>query len=302
MGSVKAYRHRSLAERLKLYSRVRELQAAGLRPSEIGREMGMCREDVRYWLRVDQPSRNVYAPDLNPRPELAYLAGAYLGDGQTAGPQDKKVRFKLADAAFAGMLNERVARILGAETKSIRMERGFHCVSYDSAVLYDYLQQPLEALQPLIDSSPAMFLRGFFDAEGHVSPRLDYSTRKFLGASLGVTNTNPDYLSCVQQLLEKLGIKSSNFRTHEVGEPMTIRGRTFIRKHEVRHLQLRGQNHAETFQARIDFSIPAKKQKLADFIWISKSLTMTDGYAWFVSHYELRNRRWIRDIHADTNL
>lgn len=284
-----------------MYARVHELREKGLGVKEIAEALGMSRRDVSYWFRVNTPSRTVYAPDLSPRPELAYLVGAYLGDGRTAGEQDKKVRFKVADPAFAAQLNELVSKVVGAKLKPVTKEEGFFCVSYDSAVLYDYLQQPLQGLQSLIETSPAMFLRGFFDAEGYVSPRLSHSGRQFLGILLGVANTNPEYLGCIQLQLERMGIRVSGFRTHEAGEPMTIRGNTFVRKQEVRQLQLRGQNVAEVFQAQIDFSIPAKKNKLADLIWISKSLSMREGYAWFVSHYEVRNRRWVRPILMSTN-
>src|SRR5271155_4669870 len=101
MGVLREYRHRTLEERLKLYSSVRELHGKGVLADEIGQALSMSREDVSYWLRVDRPSRNIYDPDLTPRPELVYLVGAYLGDGRTAGPQDKKVRFKVADIEFA---------------------------------------------------------------------------------------------------------------------------------------------------------------------------------------------------------
>ncbi len=254
----------------------------------------MGTDDVRYWLRVKQPSREVYVPDLTPRSDLAHLLGAYLGDGRTAGEQDKKVRFKVADPDFAEMLNRLVAKVLRAKVKRVTMERGFLCVNYDSAVLYDYLQQSLTDLLPLVVSFPSMFLRGFFDAEGFVSPMLNHSTQRFLGIMLGVSNTNLEYLNCVQRLLEGLGMNASSYKTHEVGEPMTIRGRTFIRKHEVHQLRLQGGEVAREFQAAIDFSVPAKKQKLADLVWISENLRKKDGYWRFRSFYERRNRRWIR--------
>jgi intein-encoded DNA endonuclease-like protein len=162
-------RHRTLRERLELYSRVRDLTSQGDEPKAVAAKMGISIDDVRYWLRVKQPSREVYVPDLSPGPDLAYLVGAYLGDGRTAGEQDKKVRFNVADPDFAELLNELLAKILRTSSKAVKMEYGFYSVSYDAAVLYDYLQQPLTDQLPLIESVPAMFLRGFFDAEGYVS-------------------------------------------------------------------------------------------------------------------------------------
>ncbi|MGA2665887.1 MAG: hypothetical protein ABSF83_13185, partial [Nitrososphaerales archaeon] len=97
---------------------------------DVSEALGISRRDVSYWTRMKRPSRTIYAPDLTPRPELAYLVGAYLGDGRTAGEQDKKVRFKVADQEFAGQLNELVAKVIGAQSKPVPVEEGFYAVSY----------------------------------------------------------------------------------------------------------------------------------------------------------------------------
>jgi intein-encoded DNA endonuclease-like protein len=294
MGAKRKNRHRTLEERLASFSHVRQLTSEGLPPSDVASAIGISLDDVRYWLRVKKPSRERYVPDLTPRPELSYLIGAYLGDGQTAGEEDKKVRFKVADLDFANILNETVSRVLGTRLRVIRIERGFHCVVYDSAVLYDFLQQPIEPLIPYAETSPESFLRGFFDAEGYVTPRLDYQSKRLLGLTIGVANSNPDYLGCVKRLLVDQGIQSSYRLTHKAGEPMTIRGRTFIRKHDVQHLILRGSGAPQVFETAVGFSISAKRDKLADLVWLSANLDSAEGYRWFVTHYEQRRRRWVK--------
>jgi intein-encoded DNA endonuclease-like protein len=268
---------------------------------EIAQALGISGRDVSYWLRVKRPSRTVYNPDLTPRPDLAYLVGAYLGDGRTAGARDKKVRFKVADPAFADLLNGLVAKVLRASPKTVTTEGGFHCVNYDAAMLYDYVQRPLSVQMPLIESFPTMFLRGFFDAEGYVSAMLNHSTRRFVNVVLGVVNTDPEYMCCVQLLLEKLGIPSTFQWTHRSGEAMTIRGRTFFRKSSVRHLRITGKGNAKTFQERVGFSIPTKKEKLADLTWIARCLAPEDGYRWFVSNYEFQNHKWLKKNPNDNN-
>lgn len=162
----------TLEERLELYPKVEELRPRGLQNRELAYELGISEQDASYWLRVERPSRENYVPDLNPRPDLAHLIGAYLGDGRTAGEQDKKVRFKVADLEFARLLNDLVAEVLLTEPKRVAVGRGFYCVDYDTAVLYDYLQQPLSCLIPVAESFPGMSLRGFFDAEGYATQTL----------------------------------------------------------------------------------------------------------------------------------
>jgi intein-encoded DNA endonuclease-like protein len=270
-----------------------------LTSGEVAAEMGISVDDVNYWSRVKRPSTARYVPDLSPRPDLAYLLSAYLGDGRTAGEQDKKVRFNVADPAFADTLNDLVAKVLRAAPKKVTLEYGFYSVSYDAAVLYDYLQQPLQGHMSLIESFPGMFLRGFFDAEGYVSPILDHSEKELRGVIVGVANTNSEYLSCVQGILVRFGISSSDFKTHETGEEMTIRGRTFVRRHAVHQLRITKKSDIRLFQTHVDFSIPAKKQKLEDLIRITRDLDRADGYRWFLSHYELRSRKWVRVARDD---
>jgi DNA endonuclease len=288
-------RQRTLEERLELYRRVHDLRSRGLAIGDVASELGISRRDVSYWMRVERPSVKRYVPDLSPRPELSYLVGAYLGDGQTAGEQDKKVRFNLADLAFADILNKVVARVLRTSPRPVPMERGFHHVSYDSAVLYDYLQQPLPKLQACIDSSPGKFLQGFFDAEGYTTPVLNISKRCFVGIVVGAANTNPDYLNCAQKILSSLGIHSLFRITHSIGEPMTIRGKTFIRKHEVRHLIIARRRDVENFNSSVGFSIPDKKDKLAEMIEIRRNMTGDEGYQWFTTHYHKINHKWVRN-------
>ena len=271
-----------------------ELRSAGKTVKEISEALGIGRRDVSYWFRVKRPTRTVYSPDLTPRDDLAYLVGAYLGDGRTAGPKDKKVRFNVADSSFAGILNELVAKIIGARPKPIALEGGFYSVSYDCAALYDFLQQPLTGQTTVIDSCPTSFLRGFFDAEGYTSPRLDRAAMEFKGITIGAVNTNQGYLDKAQEILTALGIRSRFTTTHRAGEPMVIRGKTFVRKNDVRHLLITRARDVQEFNARVGFSIPRKKERLEDMARTLESMNRWDGYAWFVAHYQLRDGRWTR--------
>jgi intein-encoded DNA endonuclease-like protein len=294
MGKLRQYRHRTLEERLKLHSQVQELRAKGLQVKEIAQALGMSRRDVSYWLRVKRPSRTVYAPDLSPRPELAYLVGAYLGDGRTAGEQDKKVRFNVADSAFADLLNELLAKVIRRNPKPVPLENGFYSVSYDSAVLYDYLQQPLSGQRSLIDYFPAMFLRGFFDAEGYVTLSIDRTSRTLLAIRVGAANCNLDYIDFVRRSLSILGISSTQRKTNKEGGTMEIRGRTYLRKRDVYHVEINNLNHVRAYGDQVGFSVPQKNEKLRDLLTIMTTLDPKERYEWFTSNYEKVGHRWLR--------
>lgn len=287
-------KHRSLEDRIRIYGGTKDLRSRGKTYPQIAAELGISLDEVGYWLRANPPHVQRYIPDLTPRPELAYLVGAYLGDGRTAGPNDKKVRFHVADAAFAKILNELTAAILRTQPRKVTVDSGFLSVVYDSAALYDYLQQPVGNLVPLVEAFPEKFLQGFFDAEGYASPSLNHRRRLFLGIVVGAANTNQAYLERIGLLLTSLGIEWRFRTTHKAGEPMTIRGRTFIRKNEVRHIVIFTKDSLQRYHERIGFSIPEKMAKLSDMIAVSTSMSRAEGYDWFVSHYESRNRRWYR--------
>ena len=294
MAVSRERRHRTLDERLELHSRVHELRSRSLRIGEIAVLLGMSKRDVSYWLRVEKPCRETYVPDLSPGPELSYLVGAYLGDGRTAGEQDKKVRFNVADIEFALLLNDLIAKVLSTSAKTVKFERGFYNVNYDSAVLYDFLQQPLAKLLSIIDRWPNSFLRGFFDAEGYVSPILDHRGQNFNGIVVGAANTSFEYLVLVEKLLTSLGIHSKFISTNRRGETMTIRGNTFVRKHDVSHVVIKKLSDVEAYSAAIGFSIRQKENKLLDMMQARTELNRKEAYLWFVANYHLRNHKWIK--------
>jgi len=294
-------RHRTLEERLELYSRVRELTSGGLQPFEVAATLNISIEDARYWLRVKQPSREVYVPDLTPRPDLAYLLGAYLGDGRTAGEQDKKVRFKVADREFAELLNASVAKILRTKEKPVTMEQEFYCVNYDSAVLYDYLQQPLELQTPLVESFSAMFLRGFFDAEGYVAPQLFHRSRTLGSVIVGAANRNLEYLGLARRLLANLGVSSRLRVTNKAGQEMEMRGNVYLRRRDVYHIISTKRKEVQAFQELVGFAIPKKREKLDDLVELATWENRNERYEWFVNHYERVGHKWVRRIGETSN-
>ncbi len=222
---------------------------------------------------------------------MAYLIGFWLGDGRNAG-REKKVRFKLADRKQLGLVNRMLARLLDREPKPILMDGPFYVVDYDTSVLYDYLSQPLAKLKPCISAFKVDFLRGFFDAEGYVSIGVDVSAKR-VAEAIGAANSNIEYIRLVRRLLAEMDIDTTTRVTNRKGEPMTIRGRTWIRKRDVHHVLIARNKSRRRFIEVVGFRNPAKQEKLGDLAYMHR-LTPRERYSWFVNHYKKNGRRWYR--------
>ncbi len=75
---------------------------------------------------------------------------------------------------------------------------------------------------------------------------------------------------------------------------MTIRGKTFLRRHEVYHLVISDFVELQEFQEKIGFSVSSKKEKLSDIMVLLGGVDPWKGYEWWVSNCELRRKRWVR--------
>ncbi len=237
------------------------------------------------------PNVERYEPNLAPRGELAYLIGFYLGDGSRAGGQ-KKVRFKLVDSEQTHFLNRLVARVLSTKPRRIRTDGHFCFINYDTALLYDFLQKPLDELRPWIEPYSRDFLRGFFDAEGYTSPSIDRRRRAFVGACFGVANTNLGLLRFVRDLLIRLGISTRLRITNREGQSMRVQGGVYVRRHDVYHLISNRKQNLITFNARVGFQMRKKEEKLRDLVELSTWEDRRSAYEWFASNYEMVNHRW----------
>lgn len=89
-------------------------------------------------------------------------------------------------------------------------------------------------------------------------------------------------------------------KAHASGEPMTIRGKTFIRRHEVYHLVISDFLELQEFQGKMGFAVSANQEKLSDITALLQSVDEWQAYDWWVSNYELRRRRWVRR-HSSNN-
>ncbi len=232
---------------MRLYHEAIRMSSEGFSAAAVGRELGVSNDTVRTWVRNGPPKRvRRYEPDLTPSADLAYVAGFYIGDGKGAGTEHK-IRFELADEEQLEIVSRKVARILGREPKPFTRDGSFHVVGYDSVVLSDYLNQSFSQLVGQLHEYAKDFIQGFADAEGYVSPRLRLERQELSSVVVGIVNTRIEYLRAIKELLSSLGIGGTICRTSRKGGLMTIRGKTFIRKHDVYHLLIQGYDNVRRF-------------------------------------------------------
>ena len=77
-----------------------------------------------------------------------------------------------------------------------------YVVRYSCKTLVELLRLPLKKLLEIAFKFPREFLRGFFDAEGHV----DVAVGNQFHLAVGAENSNKQLLSRAKQLLKSLGI------------------------------------------------------------------------------------------------
>jgi len=99
-----------------------------------------------------------------------------------------------------------------------------YVVKYSSKQLAKLLQLPLRKLLELAFDFPSEFLRGFFDAEGHV----DVSAARIFGFHAGAENSDRILLTKARFLLQKeFRINSRINRKRKSGSLKVIRGESF---------------------------------------------------------------------------
>jgi len=211
-------KRRSLEERLRLYDEVMRLRSCGLGYKRIAKSIRekygvpLNPGTVRNWVKkgchpLGSHNRLVAGP------ELAYVIGAWLGDGSLNVRATKGtycIRLSCKDYDFAREWGRCLAKTLGKSKPYV--PKYYNClrmwlVRGCSVLLYSLLEKAREEspwiLMPYLEKHPAEACRGFFDAEGHVSTG-DYR--------IAACNTDPSTIDLFRELLKKLGIDCKTYR------------------------------------------------------------------------------------------
>ena len=233
-----------------LRERALDLRSSGFGYERIGKTLNLPWFTVRSFCRLPYSSY----PNLNPSPELSYLVGAIIGDGnwyKTNSSFRKRyskdyfgyiIRIIVNDRDFA----EEVARCLGVLLNKTVPVKSFLSsrlkawrVIVGNHALYNFLSKG--CFDEVIERYPREFLRGFFDAEGNAY----YQTRKnrlYLSAG----SSNKKYIDLVQKALNYLGIES----------------KVYYKKGNFYHLCIGKKENQIRFYEEVGFTIKRKQEVL----------------------------------------
>lgn len=174
---------------------------------------------LNYLHRLNVPMRPggfqvYYHPNLDPSPELSYVIGAVLGDGNLS--KQRLIRLRVTDRDFAEEF-ARCLRVVLCKDGFIQIRplfpsknsfKGYsgklqYEVRINSVILYSFLSQTQENLRRITDKFPVEFLRGFYDSEGSIT--IWHNGGR---AHLSLSNMKRDIIEYSQELLCSLDIKS----------------------------------------------------------------------------------------------
>ncbi len=290
-----------------LYSKTLELATAGLGPARIASQLHdtyslrVSPGTLRHWIVGDRkPEHNTQLKNVfkqEPSRALSYIIGANIGDGCTL-TKNWCVKLEVTDFDFASTFNNSMATLFSRSVPNKILVRKFkserlplYVVKYSSKQLVGLLRLPLRRLLELAFAFPREFLRGFFDAEGHV----DISAKRFFSLAAGAENSDRTLLAKVRLLLgREFGIGSRIERKRERGSLMIIRGRSFRKRRTSYSLMIRRLDDLKKFERIVGFSIKRKNQKLRDALAILRRYGRKFAPLEWAKLYLKRNGEWVR--------
>jgi hypothetical protein len=280
-----------------------ELASSGLGGIRIARKLSerysldVCPGTINHWIYGDHKPRlrNIFR--VGPSKALSYIIGANIGDGCTLA-KSGLVKLEVTDMDFAQTFNTNMAELFSRKTPNKILARQFKSarlplfiVKYSSRQLVSVLRLPEKKLLKLAFAFPREFLRGFFDAEGHVDVSASDSFRLCVGAE------NSDRILLVRIktiLLASFGIHSRINRKRRVGTRKTIRGESFQMKRTSFSLMVGRLDSVMKFADEIGFSILRKSQKLEDALTVFEKCGRRNGSTAWNELYTKKRGEWVR--------
>jgi intein-encoded DNA endonuclease-like protein len=285
-----------------LYSKALEFARDGLGSARIASQLHdtyslrLSPGTLRHWIVGDRKPqrRNVFK--RGPSRALSYIIGANIGDGCTL-TKGWYVKLEVTDFDFASSFNTKMASLFSRTNPNKILTRNevnrlpMYVVKYSSKQLAKLLRLPLRKLLELAFAFPREFLRGFFDAEGHV----DVGAERIFGFHAGAENSDRVLLTKVRSLLQKeFGIDSRINRKRKSGSLKVIRGKSFKMRRTSYSLAIRRLEDLHKFDRQVGFSIVRKDLKLKDALAILQKYGRSGAMPVWNDLYLKQNGEWVR--------
>jgi len=265
-SSIRERNYLPLDTRMQLYGRVRELSGFGLSYRQIqeavlrNRQVRLAKSTISVWVNgLHGPTGRLNSFRPNPTPELAYVIGVILGDGNlNIHGYNAELILAVTDHDFAEEFSRCLAKVLHRERPyKIRWSerKNRWVVQGSSILLHKFLNCEWRSFKKCIehcDRCRGAFLRAFYDSEGSISRKLV------------VSNTRRDLLRYVQKLLKDANIETTSLRVDtsagtSLKDPRT--GRIYLRRKDCFQFSVRMQSISK-FAEYVGFSIERKSKRL----------------------------------------
>jgi intein-encoded DNA endonuclease-like protein len=257
-------------ERQQLYDKALALREEGLGPWRIADLIGVNRNTVGGWIYGrTKPSPVWNLKELNECPELSYVLGVALGDGtaqctlNTKGKRTYMVILQTHEQEFAQIFSEAASKIFKggyhAKITSINTVYGLRYIcTIRSKQLYLLCKKGVPST--ITEKYPAMFLRGFYDAEGCVT----FSWRGGrLYKKVILSNCSHDLIQYCREKLAEIGIPTTIHVAHIEGKTKLAKdGHYIISRKPIYYLGIGKKKAIINFAKYVGFSLSRKKQKL----------------------------------------
>jgi len=279
------------------------LSKKGLGGIRIAKELSLrhslrvCPGTINHWIYGEREPRIRNLFEVKPSPELSYIIGANIGDGSNLA-KSGCVKLEVSDLDFAETFNAKMAALFSRKRPNKVLKRVFasnrlplFIVKYASNQLAGVLGLPLKELLGLAFAYPGEFLRGLFDAEGHV----DVTAGRDFSLAVGAENSDTYLLRAVKRLLRHtFGINPRIDRKREAGTLKVIRGKSFIMRRTSFSLVIRRLGDAKRFAEHVGFSIRRKDEKLRDALSITTTFPARNRVVAWQRLYLKDRGEWVR--------
>ena len=259
----------ALGSRIELYYLVSELVQRKLSYRQIQqvvlqrKHAWLSKSTISYWARrIHNPLGKVNQFQSGPSPELAYVIGVVLGDGNlNIHGYNAELILAVTDYDFAEEFSASLATILG-QPKPYKVRwhprKNRWIVQGASILLYNFLSCDWRDLKKWIEHCSrcrAAFLRAFYDAEGSVS-----------GRKLSLHNTKKALLLYIQDLLKQHRIETSRLYLRRSAGTALLdpgSGKVYFRRKDGFSFIVRTKSLPQ-FAKEIGFSIERKQRRLCE--------------------------------------
>jgi intein-encoded DNA endonuclease-like protein len=223
----------------------------------------LSKASISYWLRgIHDPSGSLNRFHPDPSPELSYVIGVALSDGNiNVHDYHREILLSVTDKDFASEFSRCLGRVLcRGEPYKVRWskKRGRWIVQGSSILLHKFLNCSWFNLRKWIEhcaKCESAFLRAFYDGEGSIC-----------GKSLTIYNTNREMLLYIQDLLWHTDIETTQLHLNTKAGTRLIdskNGRTYIRRKNCYALYVRARS-LPRFTESIGFTIERKQERLLE--------------------------------------